>query len=162
MVGLSPPTRGNLSPDRLRQPTIRSIPAHAGEPEKPNHPNRLTKVYPRPRGGTPVSCPSAARSHGLSPPTRGNPLIAVVLAAASGSIPAHAGEPGEARQGAARQGVYPRPRGGTFRIFRDSAENRGLSPPTRGNHRRICRREQGDRSIPAHAGEPPTPRNHPE
>ena len=71
-AGLSPPTRGNLSPNRLRQPTVRSIPAHAGEPRPLSGRSRRWGVYPRPRGGTTREVAMRLSRQGLSPPTRGN------------------------------------------------------------------------------------------
>ena len=51
--------------------------------------------------------------------------------------------------------VYPRPRGGTAAPPRQSAVRSGLSPPTRGNLGRRRDIRARERSIPAHAGEPP-------
>ena len=70
--GLSPPTRGN--PQRvLRSPSrVRSIPAHAGEPDERNRDARAETVYPRPRGGTIAMAARRRHADGLSPPTRGN------------------------------------------------------------------------------------------
>ena len=70
------------------------------------------------------------------------------------SIPAHAGEPLLAPLGANRGGVYPRPRGGTYTTAPAAISARGLSPPTRGNLRRLRALGVRERSIPAHAGEP--------
>ena len=93
VVGLSPPTRGNLeimdAPPSLRG----SIPAHAGEPVV-RHVCLLSRgVYPRPRGGTnPMNFIPSWR-WGLSPPTRGNRSNLRPGLAHIRSIPAHAGEP---------------------------------------------------------------------
>ena len=51
-AGLSPPTRGNPDRVRVRLPEAGSIPAHAGEPACSNQYRILSRVYPRPRGGT--------------------------------------------------------------------------------------------------------------
>ena len=51
--------------------------------------------------------------------------------------------------------VYPRPRGGTVPVPVDDQPGRGLSPPTRGNPCVATPLPQRQRSIPAHAGEPP-------
>ena len=50
--------------------------------------------------------------------------------------------------------VYPRPRGGTGIGFWTPPDDRGLSPPTRGNPKPRERRTRTRGSIPAHAGEP--------
>ena len=111
--GLSPPTRGNpaLSPTPIQ--LCRSIPAHAGEPRNPSESSARCPVYPRPRGGTREGYDYLVESHGLSPPTRGNPPAPITLYQHMRSIPAHAGEPRD--NGGCRRlhKVYPRPRGGT-------------------------------------------------
>ena len=73
----------------------------------------------------------------------------------AGSIPAHAGEPPLPRIWAWMARVYPRPRGGTLEAPDDGGGIRGLSPPTRGNPRPLIHWGAKQRSIPAHAGEPP-------
>ena len=111
--GLSPPTRGNQGLSPLRRRFGRSIPAHAGEPKGDVEMSQETTVYPRPRGGTYTATQTSLTRRGLSPPTRGNQLAHGVSLARLGSIPAHAGEPGESRRRAHDREVYPRPRGGT-------------------------------------------------
>ena len=131
-----------------------SIPAHAGEPcEFVRHP--LTPwVYPRPRGGTFGGQGSEGVNIGLSPPTRGNRLGEPSAVRRARSIPAHAGEPHARRSVSSLTGVYPRPRGGTVQKALQTRRTVGLSPPTRGNPRRIRAERPSPRSIPAHAGEP--------
>ena len=70
---------------------------------------------------------------GLSPHVRGNPRRTRDRADDPGSIPARAGEPGEAPSGGPRNAVYPRTCGGTAmdKLERDRAA--GLSPHVRGN-----------------------------
>ena len=132
----------------------RSIPAHAGEPGVAIAHPRLFEVYPRPRGGTRQVIASLAANAGLSPPTRGNRRERRSRTPCRGSIPAHAGEPRWRRPASAQSAVYPRPRGGTPPAALIRARTIGLSPPTRGNPSVSLTREHGDRSIPAHAGEP--------
>ena len=114
----------------------------------------LGAVYPRPRGGTRRALPYAVNQRGLSPPTRGNPPAIIWERTVKGSIPAHAGEPRVAPLPLARTTVYPRPRGGTRRVWAWGWACRGLSPPTRGNPGEAASRAVRRRSIPAHAGEP--------
>ena len=156
--GLSPPTRGNHV---ARQPPAarrRSIPAHAGEPASAAYRRRPSRVYPRPRGGTGSQQPQNIPRDGLSPPTRGNPINGAAGIEILRSIPAHAGEPLQFEFGANDVRVYPRPRGGTLTAPSLSTFCAGLSPPTRGNRRSSACRWFRRRSIPAHAGEPRTPR----
>ncbi len=132
--GLSPPTRGNPGGFTVKTISLRSIPAHAGEPRRLQFAECPSRVYPRPRGGTTNWSREKREGIGLSPPTRGNHSMIFVRLAFLRSIPAHAGEP---------RRVAPRP-----------ATTRGLSPPTRGNRARRRAGGRRQRSIPAHAGEP--------
>ena len=93
---------------------------------------------------------------GLSPPTRGSPKQGKDRADEDGSIPAHAGEPSVCGLRAPVHGVYPRPRGGAFAFSARPRWCRGLSPPTRGSRVTSIVPPLGQRSIPAHAGEPAT------
>ena len=70
-------------------------------------------VYPRPRGGTAELPPAADTNIGLSPPTRGNPMLSGGFMWMLRSIPAHAGEPNPEGRVSRFSEVYPRPRGGT-------------------------------------------------
>ena len=117
--------------------------------------NAERKVYPRPRGGTPLVGLPFSGYPGLSPPTRGNPLLKRAVNEHPRSIPAHAGEPADRFLFGGIVRVYPRPRGGTSFANRQPLRLGGLSPPTRGNpgQWRVTARLTG--SIPAHAGEPP-------
>ena len=73
---------------------------------------------------------------------------------ARGSIPADAGEPcGRGARDRAR-GVYPRGRGGARDRSVRFLPTGGLSPRTRGSHRRGWRARERWGSIPADAGEP--------
>ena len=93
-----------------------------------------SRVYPRACGGTGIPLAGILPAPGLSPRMRGNHFSASTASVASGSIPAHAGEPhGEALIGDVR-GVYPRACGGT--------------------RARAGVHESRAGSIPAHAGEP--------
>ena len=93
-------------------------------------------------------------SCGLSPRVRGNRRRLPGKAAAAGSIPACAGEPGIAEGIQRGGGVYPRVCGGTARQRIAGRGLRGLSPRVRGNlaMRRQHFLQVG--SIPACAGEP--------
>ena len=135
VMGLSPPTRGNLRRHCPDAGTEGSIPAHAGEPTRRAACPARKSVYPRPRGGTHAPAPQYRAAKGLSPPTRGNREPRVIFAVPARSIPAHAGEPAAPRA-ARRAGVV------------------GLSPPTRGNPIKRRRPFPAVGSIPAHAGEP--------
>ena len=156
VTGLSPPTRGNPAQDAPQLAYRGSIPAHAGEPHCGTVAFAASEVYPRPRGGTWVFFNRERPSKGLSPPTRGNLRQRRLAPSDEGSIPAHAGEPATRRAWAPPLRVYPRPRGGTGLGMNHPRWGVGLSPPTRGNPRGGLDQLRAVRSIPAHAGEPPT------
>ena len=157
-LGLSPPTRGSLAPSPHTCMLNGSIPAHAGEPSLDVILRAFDKVYPRPRGGALLSKTLVSPSTGLSPPTRGSPLVRVGVSLSSGSIPAHAGEPAGGCPVCSRTRVYPRPRGGARWRLSRVLQNPGLSPPTRGSPFGLWKCRLLPRSIPAHAGEPCWPR----
>ena len=70
--GLSPRTRGNRPAQPGPKLGLWSIPANAGEPDACRFSRRHGQVYPRERGGTPLSNSGVAACRGLSPRTRGN------------------------------------------------------------------------------------------
>ena len=137
-AGLSPPTRGNqwLVYDGLVH--RRSIPAHAGEPNRPASVHtafadgglspptrgnlcsadlrrRVWRSIPAHAGEPPSELAQAVEGPiGLSPPTRGNHGATGPVDTCGRSIPAHAGEPYPNIRPDAPIGVYPRPRGGTL------------------------------------------------
>ena len=152
--GLSPRVRGNLvHPFRLPS-AAGSIPACAGEP--PTRPGAVTRlgVYPRVCGGTGFINLHAITHQGLSPRVRGNRHRRILAGGEGGSIPACAGEPGNARAGRSPAGVYPRVCGGTADTGVGRLQRHGLSPRVRGNLYRLLPGADGVRSIPACAGEP--------
>ena len=133
LSGLSPRMRGN--PVRPRAPPARSgsIPAYAGEPGHRGGRAYRNEVYPRVCGGTRCISDGAAIAGGLSPRMRGNRRNIAGRGAASGSIPAYAGEPVRLPERRAYMGVYPRVCGGTLLGHRSCAGRAGLSPRMRGN-----------------------------
>ncbi len=117
----------------------------------------FTAVYPRARGGATLDQVEASLRDGLSPRTRGSPVVGVPRAVRRGSIPAHAGEPRCRRSPSPTAWVYPRARGGAGRVLARGAPVKGLSPRTRGSLEAGGELLELARSIPAHAGEPNPP-----
>ena len=111
--GLSPRVRGNRSAVRPGQETSRSIPACAGEPNRPRCPASPRRVYPRVCGGTGLDPWRRQSSWGLSPRVRGNREGAAGEGRTERSIPACAGEPGVTPWRCGYSRVYPRVCGGT-------------------------------------------------
>ena len=131
--GLSPRMRGNLGGRLLRFGGAGSIPAYAGEPGLGDAMLGYLEVYPRVCGGTHGRKSQHTRQRGLSPRMRGNPSGAARTIAASGSIPAYAGEPASIRRRMRCQTVYPRVCGGTTIRAVWLEMPAGLSPRMRGN-----------------------------
>ncbi len=154
--GLSPPARGNPCCLRPSAPSLRSIPARAGQPTGRERRVVIAKVYPRPRGATTELDVSFATLYGLSPPARGNRLRNVRRVLRIGSIPARAGQPRRWTCSLRRCQVYPRPRGATAHGTAGDLRCYGLSPPARGNLGDDGSNEMLPRSIPARAGQPLT------
>ena len=152
--GLSPRVRGNPYAYNELAGRQRSIPACAGEPTASPCPACRTRVYPRVCGGTRWRPHPAASRKGLSPRVRGNPGSAGRPVAASGSIPACAGEPRLPCLYRRTHWVYPRVCGGTPMPIVARSCVGGLSPRVRGNPGGRRGRGDGAGSIPACAGEP--------
>ena len=159
--GLSPRVRGNPPTSPPPGRPARSIPACAGEPVYRVCPVLSTTVYPRVCGGTAPCTRDTGGGPGLSPRVRGNPAGTDDAFHAGGSIPACAGEPGNAGAGPFWKAVYPRVCGGTLMLLTKIRRGRGLSPRVRGNPGRVRLRQPSVGSIPACAGEPAprTPRS---
>ena len=131
-----------------------SIPACAGEPWRSVPAPPSTTVYPRVCGGTPARNRSGRAAIGLSPRVRGNRYLAGTSCITERSIPACAGEPGWQWRSAGAARVYPRVCGGTTPVRGCPLPVIGLSPRVRGNQQPAHHLAQGQRSIPACAGEP--------
>ena len=152
--GLSPRVRGN----RYRPPHTHrsrwSIPARAGEPHNTGSGVSSRRVYPRACGGTQRRLVVDEGEGGLSPRVRGNRRGERSRPARKGSIPARAGEPYRTMIELVVSKVYPRACGGTGKLEARLQLLDGLSPRVRGNLPALCQWEEGNRSIPARAGEP--------
>ena len=91
--GLSPRVRGNPHGSPQFGVAIGSIPACAGEPQKPIFVAIDIAVYPRVCGGTLISLSPGQAAQGLSPRVRGNRHRSPTFRGWPRSIPACAGEP---------------------------------------------------------------------
>ena len=85
---------------------------------------------------------------------RGNLVARDAGAAAVGSIPASAGEPGDGPGERHGRLVYPRECGGTTYLQARLNRKNGLSPRVRGNPSITGYGHTNGRSIPGSAGEP--------
>ena len=152
--GLSPRVRGNPSLPPAGSSAGGSIPACAGEPQRGMGRLFHGEVYPRVCGGTDGRPAERSRTRGLSPRVRGNRRAAGGTVAHQGSIPACAGEPGNAITALTTPAVYPRVCGGTPTALVVDGIDQGLSPRVRGNQYHAGNTIVNPRSIPACAGEP--------
>ena len=137
MTGLSPPARGNPDCTIHSIPASGPIPASAGEPSGTPVMLKSARAYPRQRGGTLPRVSAMQFGQGLSPPARGNHREGGIDARLCGPIPASAGEPLFLVRIGRIFGAYPRQRGGTIISILSASAKSGLSPPARGNLRRI-------------------------
>ena len=155
--GLSPRGRGNPGLADRRRVDGGSIPAWAGQPSFVNFIRNLRTVYPRVGGATQHTKQGVPHIHGLSPRGRGNPPQRSHRFRRRRSIPAWAGQPERPWPTAPSTPVYPRVGGATHPARRHSTFVMGLSPRGRGNPGDQAERKRQRRSIPAWAGQPPTP-----
>ena len=94
---------------------------------------------------------------GLSPRVRGKRAKPTGRGNCNGSIPACAGEARSWVSGFALAQVYPRVCGGSVCELNDARNAVGLSPRVRGKHDFVPGKQVVARSIPACAGEAPSP-----
>ena len=156
-IGLSPRVRGNPQRRRDCLRARRSIPARAGEPVAGRRVVVSARVYPRVCGGTPPQRSLLSYAGGLSPRVRGNLVSSRAPASGRRSIPACAGEPQIPNHKQPQRRVYPRVCGGTDIGQPSLFHIGGLSPRVRGNRTGSAGEYEYHRSIPACAGEPPSP-----
>ena len=135
-MGLSPRVRGKRHRKRISRPSLRSIPACAGETVSVSGGDDAEGVYPRVCGGNTAAFRFSAPSRGLSPRVRGKRGRPIVVGIPIRSIPACAGETHSGGRAAALSGVYPRVCGGNHRVSSIRSYGIGLSPRVRGKPQR--------------------------
>ena len=108
-------------------------------------------------GGNRQRRPGGYAHLGLSPRGRGKQPQPLPAASSGGSIPAWAGEPPRPYPPAGIERVYPRVGGGNSATEGIRIPCLGLSPRGRGKHTRVIIPAYPQGSIPAWAGETPTP-----
>ena len=151
--GLSPLARGKHQ--RARQPGAARgpIPAGAGETPSSSSTKRVSRAYPRWRGGNRISGLWAMSGEGLSPLARGKLRGPGGGRRGWGPIPAGAGETVESDLLSPISGAYPRWRGGNSRSCRAWPAPPGLSPLARGKLTPFAVDVLEPGPIPAGAGE---------
>ena len=151
--GLSPQARGKPSGCRNYAAAHGPIPAGAGETTKMSSCSVLFRAYPRRRGGNIRCACHRQRELGLSPQARGKRTLEVDDHAATGPIPAGAGETTWHGTRLRAHGAYPRRRGGNFDVPALKCCLMGLSPQARGKLRQELKGDALPGPIPAGAGE---------
>ncbi len=150
--GLSPLARGTRNSLRIRQQKYRFIPAGAGNTALLCRSRSVPTVYPRWRGEHGNRSLNSTPASGLSPLARGTHLSPYEFYAPSRFIPAGAGNTASHSIRWFSMTVYPRWRGEhksgsvAYKIYP------GLSPLARGTHTDGDVSAEGDRFIPAGAG----------
>ena len=155
--GLSPRVRGKQNMLTKLRRHRGSIPACAGETAYSFAGPPPTPVYPRVCGGNGLGLGIFAPCRGLSPRVRGKRFQRGGDIGVGGSIPACAGETPPAHAGGFPLRVYPRVCGGNVPPGGEIIGLRGLSPRVRGKHPAAQAGLHLPGSIPACAGETPTP-----
>ena len=152
--GLSPLARGNPHRTMIVPDAIGPIPARAGQPPAAPCATAHAGAYPRSRGATVVVVRGDLLQVGLSPLARGNPEVRRRAHAASGPIPARAGQPPPWQWSCTRCRAYPRSRGATSAVAMVVYAVPGLSPLARGNPAQRLASAAVHGPIPARAGQP--------
>ena len=132
VCGSSPLTRGKRTRARIQDDVYGLIPAHAGKTT-----------------ATPIQTPDKV---GSSPLTRGKPFGHVGFRGRRRLIPAHAGKTHRDDDGDCSGWAHPRSRGENLDGERETAEEWGSSPLTRGKLSVSVLRDLVTGLIPAHAG----------
>ena len=154
-AGSSPLTRGKLQGRTCVRRSVRLIPAHAGKTKDVSVIAPTTRAHPRSRGENLATFALGLGVGGSSPLTRGKRHVRPVVGPWGGLIPAHAGKTGVGIVEVVGAGAHPRSRGENIDGQRETAEDWGSSPLTRGKQRLHRAAHHYSGLIPAHAGKTP-------
>ena len=151
-LGLSPATRGTPDCAGQRRDAVRFIPGYAGNAWMASNTVDCSPVYPRLRGERGSSANACTAAYGLSPATRGTLWVQKSPAKTGRFIPGYAGNAGSGFWPGDLGAVYPRLRGERIRASTTISAVPGLSPATRGTHRKDRKERDDFRFIPGYAG----------
>ena len=155
--GSSPLTRGKPIGSTCQSSSHGLIPAHAGKTDRTGTTREHPRAHPRSRGENCTPGRSFSGSRGSSPLTRGKLGDRKPARGARRLIPAHAGKTAQATADRHVSWAHPRSRGENIDGQRETAEEWGSSPLTRGKRPRGQRQLRRERLIPAHAGKTSSP-----
>ena len=162
--GSSPLARGTLRHRLRNRDLTRFIPARAGNTRHISTRRVLLPVHPRSRGEHSVQSMTSNALSGSSPLARGTQSMPEAPDVLHRFIPARAGNTLLHARHADHRAVHPRSRGEHIRMSGSHRVPDGSSPLARGTRGLERREGQGERFIPARAGNtrPPDPsRPHP-
>ena len=152
LPGSSPLTRGKLKQGLQHGAPKGLIPAHAGKTRVVSVVVPGLGAHPRSRGENAALSTSCTSVVGSSPLTRGKRRTRLEARGCRGLIPAHAGKTRASPQPASQRRAHPRSRGENVDGERETAEEWGSSPLTRGKRRIAPSFPRPSGLIPAHAG----------
>ena len=150
--GSSPLTRGKHDPGGAPARRARLIPAHAGKTGSATTACPPSRVHPSSRGENVRALAFVVPMVGLSPLTRGKPLMRGDSRSSARLIPAHTGKTRPRRRRHSARRAHPRSRGENPKTRSDRLLDPGSSPLTRGKLSFCNVRDVAFRLIPAHAG----------
>ena len=151
-AGSSPRERGTLGQRSGPCPSIRFIPARAGNARRTCRTTRREPVHPRASGERAIAPLCHFLQSGSSPRERGTHQGAADRGRRSRFIPARAGNAAAPTRIPRRTPVHPRASGERSLRSRTCAGLPGSSPRERGTRNRHQRRDGDHRFIPARAG----------
>ena len=151
--GSSPRVRGKLGPDRLRWPTVRIIPARAGQTNRPSAHLSRTPDHPRACGANRASRTCSRNASGSSPRVRGKQPEGYGDRAHVRIIPARAGQTLQAGGHPVGQSDHPRACGANMLLMCIMRLRFGSSPRVRGKLGGLRVGVVQGRIIPARAGQ---------
>ena len=153
--GSSPLTRGKHRHGIPCVTVWRLIPAHAGKTQPRAHQSNWGRAHPRSRGENLAFVVPIVLVGGSSPLTRGKPMITQLPDSRAGLIPAHAGKTAGNEPARRPWKAHPRSRGENLDGYRETYDEWGSSPLTRGKQRIRPTSLSRAGLIPAHAGKTP-------
>ncbi len=151
-AGSSPRVRGTHAPPLAAKFDCRFIPACAGNAEEYPAQDLYIPVHPRVCGERVAAALAATGQAGSSPRVRGTLWMRDCREPKYRFIPACAGNAVQTNPLANRRAVHPRVCGERRRVYYAFARPFGSSPRVRGTHVSGSRRVDGERFIPACAG----------
>ena len=150
--GSSPRTRGTHGSQTATTPSVRFIPAYAGNSAAQCYECDIYAVHPRVRGELRLALKGDFADIGSSPRTRGTRSADTRRSPRCRFIPAYAGNSRSSVERSRPIAVHPRVRGELVSAPIDSPPVIGSSPRTRGTQINQIASKGGNRFIPAYAG----------